>query len=61
MCRRDTPEAMTKSNVEIVLEGYERFNAGERAPEPWFWHPDAEYHVAKEDPDSAVHRGREGR
>jgi ketosteroid isomerase-like protein len=42
-----------------VLDGYRRFNAGERVPELWFWHEDAEYHAAREDPDSAVHRGIE--
>jgi ketosteroid isomerase-like protein len=25
----------------------------------WFWHEDAEHHAAREDPDSAVHRGIE--
>ena len=49
--------AMSQENVEIVRDGYARYNAGERTPELWFWHPDAEYHAAREDPDSAVHRG----
>ena len=48
---------MSQENIEIVLAGYERYNAGERRPELWFWHEDAEYHVAQEDPDSAVRRG----
>ncbi len=48
---------MSQENVEIVLDGYRRFNAGEKRPELWFWHPDAEYHVAREDPDSSIHRG----
>jgi ketosteroid isomerase-like protein len=48
---------MSQENVEIVRRGYARYNAGERIPELWFWHPDAEYHAAREDPDSAVHRG----
>jgi ketosteroid isomerase-like protein len=48
---------VSQTNVEIVLDGYARFNAGEHIPELWFWHPDAEYHAAREDPDSAVHRG----
>jgi ketosteroid isomerase-like protein len=50
---------MSKENVEIVLDAYSRYNAGETVPELWFWHPDAEYHAAREDPDSAVHRGIE--
>jgi ketosteroid isomerase-like protein len=48
---------MSQENVEIVCDAYARYNAGERTPELWFWHPDAEYHAAREDPDSAVHRG----
>jgi hypothetical protein len=48
---------MSQENVEVVLAGYAQFNAGERRPELWFWHPEAEYHAAREDPDSAVHRG----
>ena len=50
---------MAEENVEIVVNAYARFNAGERVPELWFWHEDAEYHAAREDPDSAVHRGIE--
>jgi ketosteroid isomerase-like protein len=30
---------------------------GEKRPELWFWHEDAEYHASQEDPDSAVQRG----
>jgi ketosteroid isomerase-like protein len=48
---------MSRENVEIVLDAYARYNAGERTPELWFWHSDAEYHAAREDPDTAVHRG----
>ena len=50
---------MSPENLEIVLDGYARYNAGDRVPQLWFWHPDAEYHVARDDPDSAVHRGIE--
>jgi ketosteroid isomerase-like protein len=50
-------ENVEERNVRLVLDGYARFNAGERVPELWFFTPDAEYHVAREDPDSAVHRG----
>ena len=46
-----------EENVEFVLDGYARFNAGERRPELWYWLPDAEYHAARDDPDSAIHRG----
>jgi len=48
---------MSQENVETVLNGYARYNAGERRPELWFWHEDAEYHVAREDPDSTTRRG----
>jgi ketosteroid isomerase-like protein len=51
---------MSQQNVEFVLDGYARFNArGERLATlvPEFYAADAEYHVAREDPDSAVHRG----
>jgi ketosteroid isomerase-like protein len=48
---------MSKENVEIVRDAYARYNAGEKTAELWFWHRDAEYHAAREDPDSAVHRG----
>ena len=50
---------MPGENLKFVLDGYARFNAGEKRPELWFYHEDAEYHVAREDPDSAVHRGIE--
>jgi len=48
---------MSEENRAIVLDAYARFNAGEKVPELWFWHDDAEYQAAREDPDSAVHRG----
>jgi uncharacterized protein len=48
---------MSQENVDFVLDGYARFNAGERRPELWFWHTDAEYHVSQTDPDAGVHRG----
>jgi uncharacterized protein len=48
---------MSEENVKFVLHGYARFNGGEKVPELWFFTPDAEFHAAREDPDSAVHRG----
>jgi ketosteroid isomerase-like protein len=48
---------MSQENLQRVREQYTRYNAGERAPGRWFWHEDAEYHTAREDPDHAVHRG----
>ena len=48
---------MSQENLQRVHEQYSRYNAGERAPGRWFWHEDAEYHTAREDPDHAAHRG----
>jgi ketosteroid isomerase-like protein len=48
---------MSEENVKFVLDGYARFNGGDRVPETWFFTRDAEFHAAREDPDSAVHRG----
>jgi ketosteroid isomerase-like protein len=48
---------MSRENVQFVLDSYARFNAGEKEPGLWFWSEDAEYHAAREDPDSAIHRG----
>ena len=48
---------MSQENIEFVLDAYARFNAGERAAGLWYWHADGEYQAAREDPDSAVHRG----
>jgi ketosteroid isomerase-like protein len=50
---------VSQENVKFVLDRYERFNAGERAPDLGYWDPEGEYHAAREDPDSAVHRGIE--
>jgi hypothetical protein len=48
---------MSQEDLEFVLDGHARLNAGEKRPELWFWHEGAEYHASREDPDSAVHRG----
>jgi ketosteroid isomerase-like protein len=48
---------VSQENVEKVIEGYARYNAGERVTELEFWHEDGEYHAASTDPDSAIHRG----
>ena len=37
---------MSRENVKFALDGYARYNAGERRPDLWFWHADAEYHVS---------------
>jgi ketosteroid isomerase-like protein len=48
---------MSKENVELVVDAYARFNAGEREPPPAYWHEDGEYVASSEDPDSDTHRG----
>jgi ketosteroid isomerase-like protein len=48
---------MSQENLKFVLDSYARYNAGERRPELWYWHADAEYHASSDDPDSDVHRG----
>jgi ketosteroid isomerase-like protein len=49
---------MSEENVELVLASYAQFTAGEREPDRLqIWHEDGEYHAAREDPDSAIHRG----
>lgn len=57
--RRDTGRAMSDENLKFVLDGYGRFNAGEKVPELWFFTADTEFHAARKDPDSAIHRGLE--
>jgi ketosteroid isomerase-like protein len=52
-----SPAMSVEENVAFVLDGYARYNAGERKPELSFWHADGEYHASRSDPDSAVHRG----
>jgi ketosteroid isomerase-like protein len=50
---------VSQENVEIVLDSYRRFNAGEPLASlvREYHHADSEWHVAREDPDSAVYRG----
>ena len=48
---------MSQENVDFVLDRYARLNAGERIPDLDFWHADGVYQAAREDPDSATHRG----
>lgn len=48
---------MARPNREIVLEAYALFNSGVQEPQLDYWHEVGEYHVAREDPDSTIHRG----
>jgi ketosteroid isomerase-like protein len=43
--------------VKVVLDAYADYNDGGGKPSLDYWHEDAEYHTAPEDPDSAAHRG----
>jgi uncharacterized protein len=52
-----------QASIDFIVDGYARYNARDRS-QPWppdhelpIWHEDAEYVAAREDPDSAVHRG----
>jgi ketosteroid isomerase-like protein len=60
-------ENVGQRNVNLVLDGYDRFNAGGGDLE-WRlatlpdavasrWNVDGEYHTDARDPDSAIHRG----
>jgi len=48
---------VSQENVERVLEGYARFNAGERIPAPDAVTEDMEYWTSSQDPDTGIHRG----
>ena len=44
---------------ELVRSGYAAFNSGQAESFAEFWHSDAEYINAREDPDPGIHRGLE--
>ncbi|HEX3434136.1 MAG TPA: nuclear transport factor 2 family protein [Solirubrobacteraceae bacterium] len=44
-------------NVQAIVEAYADYNRGDGNPSPDYWHEDAEYRTAPEDPDSGIHRG----
>jgi ketosteroid isomerase-like protein/RimJ/RimL family protein N-acetyltransferase len=46
-----------KDIVEAVLDVYAHYNGSDGEPSLDYWHEDAEYLSAPEDPDSAMHRG----
>jgi len=48
---------MSQENVDLVRSAFDRFNAGERAPDPDLWHPDVEYVPDRLDPEPATHHG----
>jgi uncharacterized protein len=45
------------SPEEFVRAGYANFNSGDRTPTADWWHEDAVFVAAREDPDSATHDG----
>ena len=49
--------AVVEANVELVRSAYERFNAGERDPDPALWHAQVEYVPDALDPEPATHHG----
>jgi ketosteroid isomerase-like protein len=51
--------AMSRENVAAVLEATARYNEGARTAGTVFWHEDAEYQTAREDPESTIHQGIE--
>jgi ketosteroid isomerase-like protein len=50
---------VSQENVEIVLDGYARFNAGAKEPTLEYWDEDGEYVASSADPDADTHRGIE--
>jgi ketosteroid isomerase-like protein len=50
---------LSQENVEVVLDAYARYNAGEPRQDLSFWHTGGELHAVREGPDTAVHRGVE--
>ena len=52
---------MSQENVELVLEGYARFNGGDRVPslDYYYWYEDGEYIASSDDPGADTHRGIE--
>jgi ketosteroid isomerase-like protein/RimJ/RimL family protein N-acetyltransferase len=49
--------ATSQDIVKVILDGYADYNRGDGNPSLDYWHEDAEYHTAPNDPDSAAHRG----
>jgi ketosteroid isomerase-like protein/GNAT superfamily N-acetyltransferase len=43
--------------VQAIRDWYAHYNRGDGEPSLDFWHKDAEYRTAPEDPDAATHRG----
>ncbi len=52
-------ESSLSENEEFVRSLYDRFNAGERLPEPDAWHADGVYVTSSDDPDSDTYSGVE--
>ena len=48
---------MSQANVELVMSAFERFNAGDRVPDPALWHVQVEYVPDRLDPEPATHHG----
>jgi hypothetical protein len=48
---------MSQENVDLVRSAFDRFNAGEREPDPALWHARVEYVPDRLDPEPATHHG----
>lgn len=48
---------MSRDIIAVVRAWYAHYNRGDGEPSLDYWHEDAEYRTAPDDPDSAVHRG----
>lgn len=60
--RRDSSTKTTPASRdlgEVVRAWCGHYNQSDGEPSPLYWHKDAEYHTAPEDPDAALHRGAE--
>jgi len=48
---------MSQANVELVRSAFERFNSGQRDPDPALWDAQVEYVPDPRDPEPATHHG----
>jgi ketosteroid isomerase-like protein len=57
---RDTTRVVSEENVEVVRQIHEVWNTGDLDAWLELLNPDIDWVAAREDPDAATHRGREG-
>ena len=56
---RDTAEAMSQENVEVVRRAFEAWNAGDMEALFAHFHPELVYHPRADEPDPSPHVGRD--